>query len=103
MNYSEMFTWKWSTGISYKKSERIREKKRQVIDETDIFINAIPNAAQNDHYTRTSTKREEQNDKLSSRQMVIQKNINPFMETANYIEDLKKEAEFLRPKDSNIN
>ena len=51
--------------------------------------------------TQISNKREEQNSKLNNRELMVQTSINPFMNNANYIEDLQKEHDFLRPKDSN--
>jgi len=54
-------------------------------------------------FTQRTKHREEQNEKLSNRHMVIQKNINPFVTNGNYIDHLNTEDEFLRPKDSNYN
>lgn len=52
-------------------------------------------------FTQRSKHREEQNEKLSTRSMVIQKNINPFVTEGTYVEHLDAEDSFLRPRDSN--
>lgn len=43
-----------------------------------------------------------QNEKLSTRHMIVQKGINPFVNTENYIDHLDTETSFLRPKNSNF-
>lgn len=53
-------------------------------------------------FKQRSKKREEQNEKLSSRHMIIQKSINPFVNNGNYIDHIDMEDSFLRPKDSNF-
>ena len=42
------------------------------------------------------------NERISNRYMVIQKSINPFLSTSNYIGDLEVQDKLLRPIDSNI-
>ena len=64
-------------------------------------MDSIPNLQDSDQFTRISKKREEQNDKLSMRDLVAQTSVNPFLKNANYVDDLSKQDEFLRPKDSN--
>jgi hypothetical protein len=45
--------------------------------------------------------REQSNDKLSHRAMIIQRNINPYMINNDYNKDLEIQNKFLIPKDSN--
>mgnify|MGYP001138063226 CR=1 FL=1 len=100
----ELISWKWSLGDSYKKSARIAPEQEQQFDQevhSAVFMETMMGLSQDEQYTRKSTKREEQNSKLSERTLMIQKNVNPFMDSKNYVEDLNKEDEFLRPKDSN--
>ena len=47
-------------------------------------------------------KRALSNQRISNRYMIIQKSINPYVPTENYIDDLEVQDKFLRPKDSNI-
>jgi len=101
---SKFFNWKWSTGESYKKSARIYPEREQTLEKQvhdTVFMDSIPNNNNSDQFTRKSTKREEQNEKLSSRYMVVQKSVNPFIDSSNYVSDLDTEGTFLRPKDSN--
>ena len=42
------------------------------------------------------------NERILSRDMIIQTNVNPFLLKNSYIEDLEKQDKFLRPMDSNI-
>lgn len=100
----EMISWKWSLGESYKKSARIAPEQEQQFDQevrNTVFMETMVGLSQDEQYTRKSTKRDEQNSKLSERTLMIQKSVNPFMDSKNYVEDLNKEDEFLRPKDSN--
>lgn len=105
MNKIKSFiSWKWSLGESYKKTARIAPEQEKQFDEevrNTVFMESLMGTSQDEHYTRKSTKREEQNSKLSERTLMIQKSVNPFMDSKNYVDDLNKEDEFLRPKDSN--
>ena len=49
-----------------------------------------------------NNKRCENSERISAREMVIQTNINPFLNN-NYIEDINVQDTILRPKDSNFN
>jgi hypothetical protein len=40
------------------------------------------------------------NDRLTGRDKIIQRNINPFLSNNNYLSDLSVQDEFLRPKNS---
>jgi hypothetical protein len=48
-----------------------------------------------------NNKRCENSERISAREMVIQTNINPFLNN-NYIEDINVQDTILRPKDSNF-
>ena len=48
-----------------------------------------------------SNKREEFNDKLNNRELIVQNGQNPFLMNNNYIQDLEIEQTFLRPQNSN--
>ena len=53
-------------------------------------------------HNEPSGKRALCNQRISNRYMVIQKSINPFLSTNNYISDLEVQDKHLRPIDSNI-
>lgn len=103
-----VFFWKWSTGISYKKSCRTQkaeyEQEKTIEDclENNLFLHSIPHKDMYSEELNVSSKREDQNTKLSQRDMIAQTTINPFIQTNSYADDLKREHDFLRPKDSNI-
>ena len=54
-------------------------------------------------FIHKQNKLDGQNEKLSSRHMIVQKGINPFVDTSNYLDHLDMETSFLRPRDSNYN
>lgn len=111
---------KWTNGTQNIKSERIKKFVHDVENcdglssninndfisiEEEYQMNNIPNINTNmndEIFKQKSKKREEQNLKLSSRHMIIQKNVNPFLNNNDYIKHIDMEDEFLRPKDSNI-
>ena len=88
---------KWTNGTkcerSYKKSEVVNVALE---DNPELILQSIVP----DGFTRTTNKREGQNEKLLDRGMMIQKSINPFLNNKNYISHINDEAEFLRPKNS---
>lgn len=100
----KVFSWKWSTGEGYKKSARICPEQEEQLEKKvhdTVFMESIPSIMNEEQFTRKSSKREEQNEKLSSRYMIVQKSSNPFIDSSNYVNDLDTEGNFLRPKDSN--
>ena len=52
---------------------------------------------------RVSNKREDANTKLNERSMIEHVGLNPFHSQNNYLNDLKIQDEFLKPKNSNFN
>ncbi len=73
---------KWTNGTVMEKSLRTSK----VNEQTFLFKN---------------NKRDKFNDSLMSRHMVKQTNSNPFLANRNYLEDLKIQDDFLKPKNSN--
>ena len=86
----EFIYWKWT------KKEEVIKTKREILVESKIKhkINT-PN------FDTTKNKREECSERISNRKWVIQRNINPYINQNNYIDDLSAQNEFLIPKDSN--
>ena len=75
---------RWTNGTLMEKTNR--EKK--IHDNTYIL--------------KSSNERDLHNEKLISRYMVAQTNINPFMANNDYIKDLATHDEFLIPQNSSI-
>ena len=99
--------WKWSNGEAYEKSARgskVQQQDNETIqtclnDETNeiIDLSKVPKG-----FIHKENKLNGQNEKLSNRHMIVQKGINPYVNTENYINHLDTETSFLRPKDSNF-
>ena len=97
--------WKWTNnkvGDNILKSQRQQKKEEieDVVEEAEkkelpqlVAINTVHN--------EPSDKRSICNERMSSRYMVIQTPINPFLNSSNYIQDLEVQDTMLRPKDSN--
>jgi len=86
--------WKWTKPIPIIKSRR-KELQDDVV-EKDIYIE------KKDNYNSSGDKKAICNERIANRYMIIQTPINPFLSTENYLDDLKVQDTFLRPKDSNI-
>jgi len=90
--------------ILSKKQKISDEQNERVIErEQELEQKRIPGLIdfQTVHH-EPSGKRALSNERISNRYMVIQKSINPFLSTNNYIGDLEIQDTHLRPKDSNI-
>jgi len=98
--------WKWtnnqngggairSARDAPKVCEKIPEKEEQGVPISEfIELDTI--------HAEPSDKRAVCNERISSRYMIIQTPVNPFLKGSNYISDLKVQDSLLRPKDSNI-
>ena len=86
--------WKWGNGGVMKQSLRERTKNAQIQENIQPIKQKLDARKQND--------RELNSERLSQRDMIIQTSINPFLSENNYLDDLKVQDTFLRPKDSNI-
>jgi hypothetical protein len=70
-------------------------------NETNVNIKRINNFVPFETIiVEPNNKRCENSERLSTREMVIQTNINPFLNN-NYLDDIKVQDTILRPKDSN--
>ena len=117
---------KWTKGDAYEKTKRsVQEKndtEKKFPDNNERSINSTKLNSENPYqnkteeittktdefepsktqYTRLSNKRNTHNELLLQRDPIIQTSINPFITRSNYVDDLNTEADFLRPKDSNL-
>ena len=111
-----MNTWKWSKGEPYCKSARTNKSQEQNTSveydtknnainqslETDNFFNqdldmmSITNSVFSRHATQTSTSREDLDSKISGREPIAQRGINPFLQTS-YVNDIVTRDMFLKP------
>ena len=94
------------------KEKRIKEIEKFAVGENSIkqmareFMNSnedpqllYQNIAQQG-FQKKENKREDQNNKMLEREMIMQTNQNPYMMKNNYIEDLSIQDQFLKPKNS---
>jgi hypothetical protein len=110
--------WKWSTGEVYYKSEREQQNtntKIEINQEYDSQINAINQSLADESFfnqdssliniTNTmfsinqnvnETRREGLDTKMSEREMLAQRGINPFLQTS-YVNDVVARDMFLKP------
>ena len=86
--------WKWAVGDVMKKSMRQVNEKTQKEE--------IPSIISDRMQVREQTTRELNSERMSQRDKIIQTSINPFMTSNNYLDDLRIQDNFLRPKDSNL-
>jgi membrane protein insertase Oxa1/YidC/SpoIIIJ len=86
--------WKWGNGGIMKQSLRETNKNVKIQENIQPIKQKLDERRQND--------RELNSERLSQRDMIIQTSINPFLSENNYLDDLKVQDTFLRPKDSNI-
>lgn len=106
--------WKWSNGISYKKSKRISKNDITEEEKDELFSRKIEESAYStslNHDENTwdilnqglyngfsqSNKREALDDKIASRELVQQKGFNPFLNDSNYVQDISNSDMFLKP------
>jgi len=108
--------WKWSLGEGYYKSARPEKKQ---LHEEPVFINNDDNAVQRSLYEdndmiditnsifsrnnlRNSSKREDLDNKISDREMIAQRGINPFLTNSSYVSDINASDVFLKPQNTSM-
>lgn len=92
--------------------EAIKEEEANAIEEEQNRINKLkqekpiidPNTFYDNNgvFRMSSSKREEANMKMNDRELISQRNQNPYLVQNNYIEDLETQQSFLIPKNSNF-
>ena len=80
-----------------KEQNRIKKLKEEkpIVDPNTFYDN-------NGVFRMSSSKREEANMKMNDRELISQRNQNPYLVQNNYIEDLETQQSFLIPKNSNF-
>ena len=109
--------WKWSTGEPYYKSARTENKQKQNQDfgydsqtnainqslADDPFLSSgdndlinITNSVFSRNQNPSGTRRENIDLKMSDREMVAQRGVNPYLQTS-YVNDIVAHDMFLKP------
>lgn len=86
--------WESKNNDKYDKTER---KKEQI----DMREKNIEEELINKHEKIHNNKKELSNQRMASRDMIIQGLINPYLFDNNYVTDINNQDKFLRAKDSN--
>jgi len=115
--------WKWSNGISYKKSKRPNKnnitEEENIEEQDEIFSKKIEESAYSsslNHDENTwdilnqglyngftqSNKREALDNKISDRELVQQKGFNPFLSDSNYVQDISNSDMYLKPVNTTL-
>ena len=110
-----MYTWKWSIGEAYYKSERLKGQGLKQEQEPNSQINAmnqsladksffnqdtelinITNTMFSRNQNANETQREDLDTKIADREMIAQRGFNPFLQTS-YVNDIVSHDMFLKP------
>lgn len=92
--------WTWKKDSINMKT--MREKTEPKIEPKIAEKKAPQTYIERTHYEEPSNKREIVSERISGRQLIIQKAINPFLASGDYLNDLNVQDTMLRPKDSNM-
>ena len=115
-----MISWKWSTGEAYYKSARHEtelvskqdykqdcnqdyDSKQNAINQSlddNVFDNVDTMFSRNNALTEnilTENRREALDNKISDRQMIPQRGVNPFLQQTSYVNDIVTRDMFLKP------
>ena len=107
----DLYFWKWTLGEPYYKSARPEKQVEKSVDEYDTQLNAISQSLadpETDAVFGSSisgnfgsseyNKREELDNRVSSRVLVQQTNANPFLTAqSSYVNDIVVRDMFLKP------
>jgi hypothetical protein len=98
-----MISWKWSIGEAYYKSARPeKQANTEVALDYDSKQNAINQSLDDEIdnvFSRNNgeNRREALDNKISDRQMIPQRGVNPFMQQTSYVNDIVTRDMFLKP------
>jgi hypothetical protein len=99
MNKREKWVfWKWSLNETYYRSS-IKERIKEQEADTNVYDsqqNAINQSLEFETNTN-SNMREEIDDKMAGRELVLQRGANPFMQQTSYVNDIVVRDMFLKP------
>tara|TARA_B100001057_G_C22853223_1_gene951808 strand:+ start:2323 stop:2688 length:366 start_codon:yes stop_codon:yes gene_type:complete len=107
--------WTWSNGSKLEKTQKNNKQQSSVGNKNEInnYIEEISTEKKeldkinkfvefDQIIVEPNNKRSETNERMSTRHMIIQKPINPFLKDSDYLNDINVQDTLLRPKDSNF-
>tara|TARA_Y100000816_G_C26084192_1_gene571854 strand:+ start:83 stop:382 length:300 start_codon:yes stop_codon:yes gene_type:complete len=86
--------WKWVKNSS--------ENKKTPVKKYQYNNKKIKDEIEKEIINMETSKKEICNERILNRDLIIQRNINPFLMKNDYLDDLEQQDKYLRPKDSNI-
>ena len=96
-----MYHWKWSLGEPYYKSARLEKQTTnttEIVSEYDTQQSAINQSLEEDLSSNSNnSKREELDNKMADRELVLQRGSNPFLQQSSYVNDIVVRDMFLKP------
>lgn len=101
MNMNFYF-WKWSISEPYYKSARPENKQQENrVSEYDTQISAINQSLAEDisniDIDTSNNRREDLDNKMADRELVLQRGANPFLQQSSYVNDIVVRDMFLKP------
>lgn len=103
MNMNFYF-WKWSISEPYYKSARPEIKQQDNnVSEYDTQKSAINQSLAEDIYNMdtdmatSNNRREDLDNKMADRELVLQRGANPFLQQSSYVNDIVVRDMFLKP------
>ena len=96
--FSKYILKKWESKNKEEIFKTKREKKTIDMRERNIEEELIKK-----HEKIHNNKKELSNQRMASRDLIIQGLINPYLFDNDYLDDINNQDKFLRPKDSNYN
>jgi hypothetical protein len=103
MNMNFYF-WKWSISEPYYKSARPENKQQDNnVSEYDTQKNAINQSLAEDisymdtDMATSNNRREDLDNKMADRELVLQRGANPFLQQSSYVNDIVVRDMFLKP------
>lgn len=92
-----MVEWVWS-----KKGEKLLKSRKIIKEEQEEKLPPPPEIQKIEGFIKDN-KRERTSKRMSQREWVATKGINPFHNKLNYVKDISMQDTFLRPQNSNFN
>lgn len=102
----ECIYWTWSkNGEHLEKSHKSQrpKMKREVTKTESPITTTLESEIINKTMFAEENKREINYDRLSKRKLVTNRQINPYLKSNDYLNDISVQDKFLRPKNSNFN
>jgi len=103
----DVIYWRWSKKGEHLEQSAKRERSAMPLTKEGDTVTHSPLTLEEkiirDTMFHEENKREKNDERLSKRKLVTNRQINPYLIGNNYLNDLSIQDNFLRPKNSNFN